>query len=374
MSDPIEVHVFGAKRGESIVLRLPDNQWGVVDAFIPNLRQPERSPLITFLRSRGVENLSFVCLTHPHADHYMGMSYLLENFPPQKIWIFGGASTRHLWKKLAFSIRAAALAKMVDAGDLENSDEFERILTKIQELHKDAARVPRVEVRRMEIDLALLSLDCDPPLRVISIGASGGQALRYEEHLEKCFNAEDGGLARKEPNVNHNMISGGLLIEYGHARVVLGGDIDVAAWEETVRILQPARMRSNLVKVSHHGSSTGYCQGLWHHLSPNKHSVAVLTPFSIQGLPSPEGLAHISQNAKSIYTASVGGAREATDWENASSEFYFQGESLDALLTVRSVFSKTSPVTESLDGCCTFLIHSDGVVVCSTHGEAGCLI
>jgi len=188
-----------------------------------------------------------------------------------------------------------------------------------------------------------------------------------------CFNAKEGVLADEQPSIDHNMISGGLLIEYGEARVVLGGDIDAAAWEETMRTLTPERLSSELVKISHHGSSTGYCGGLWERLSPGKKTVAVLTPFSSQGLPSPEGLEHIISKAKRVYSASIGGARLAANWDDYALDGLFAAESADILLTLRSVFSRTPPSSERLEGICSFLVHSDGTVDYSGHGDAGSL-
>src|SRR6202034_2046479 len=101
----------------------------------------------------------------------------------------------------------------------------------------------------------LLDLECVPPVQIRSIGASGGRILEYESTLARCFDS-NGFLADRLPGLNHNMVSGGLLIDYGQARIVLGGDIDTEAWEETMRLF-PSQCRSaGLVKVSHHGSTT----------------------------------------------------------------------------------------------------------------------
>ncbi|MCL5097597.1 MAG: hypothetical protein M1608_08725 [Candidatus Omnitrophica bacterium] len=168
------------------------------------------------------------------------------------------------------------------------------------------------------------SLDATP------IGASGERALLCERALESCFDAKQGFLARKQPSI------------------ILGGDIDAEAWNETVRRFSSKKLCSALVKVSHHGSATGFCEGLWHRLSPRKTAVAVITPFPGQGLASAEGLTHISTNANLTLSASVGPTAMAVDWENTATDTSFQGMSAVALVTLRAVFLKASRPAERL--------------------------
>lgn len=371
MSEPIEFHVFGGKKGESIVVRLPGDVWGVVDNYTPTLKRPENNRVLKFLKDKGVTRLNFVCLTHPHDDHYKGMSHLLEAFRPDRIWLFGSSTHRHLYSKVAEVLKAAAESKHVDADDSENADELVTILDHIQEDYADAKRNPRLDVRRLQLGMPLLELNCTPSVRVTALGASGGRAMEYESTLVKCFTADGKCLVDQLPKVNHNMISGGLLIEYGQARIILGGDIDTGAWQETMRTLPHERLNSNLVKVSHHGSTTGYCDGLWQLLSPGRSAIAVITPYASQGLPSAEGLAHITSNANMTLAASVGAAALATDWSNSALDTGFAGVSADALVTLRAAFPKASRPSDPFEGICSFSVTNEGTITHTFTGEAG---
>jgi beta-lactamase superfamily II metal-dependent hydrolase len=371
MSEPIEVHVFGAKKGESIVVRLPGDVWGVVDNYTPTLSRPESNPTLRFLLERGVKRLSFLCLTHPHDDHYKGMSHLLETFRPDKVWLFGSMTHRTLYSMVAEVLRAGAESGTVDIGDSEKVDELVRIFDLIEAEYEDAQRQPRFEVLRLQLGMPLLTLTSSPAVRVVSIGASGGRILRYERTLAKCFDSNGEFLAKELPGVNHNMVSGGLLVEYGQARIVLGGDIDAEAWEETVRSVPPEHLASALVKVSHHGSTSGYCNGLWKILSPGRLAVAVITPYASQGLPSAEGLAHISGEAKTTFCTSIKSAADAIDWNESALEIGFKGLSADALLTLRAVFPKAARPSDRLEGMCSFFITEEGNVTHDFTGEAG---
>jgi hypothetical protein len=318
-----------------------------------------------------VKRLSFLCLTHPHDDHYKGMSHLLETFRPDKVWLFGSMTHRRLCAMVAEVLQAGAESASVDVGDSEKVDELVRIFDLIEAEYEDAQRQPRFDVVRLQLGMPLLDLTSSPAVRVVSIGASGGRILCYERTLAKCFDSDGEFLAKELPSVNHNMVSGGLLVEYGQARIVLGGDIDTEAWEETVRNFPPERLASALVKVSHHGSTTGYCNGLWEILSPGRLAVAVITPYSSQGLPSAEGLAHISGEAKTTLCPSIKAAAEANEWDDSALDTGFKGLSVDALLTLRAVFPKASRPSDRLEGICSFFITEDGNVTHAFTGEAG---
>ena len=371
MSEPIEVHVFGAKIGESIVLRWPGQVWGVVDNYTPTLKRPESNPVVGFLKERGVTHLEFLCLTHPHDDHYKGMSHLLEAYRPDRVWLFGSSTHRHLYSKVAEVLQAAAESKHMDADTSENVDELVRILDHIQADYADSDRVPRLDVRRLQLGLPLLECNSIPPVRITALGASGGRTLEYENTLVKCFTADGRCLVEELPRVNHNMISGGVLIEYGKARIILGGDIDTEAWQETLRTMPPERLNSSLVKASHHGSVTGYCPGLWQRFSPGRTAIAVITPYSKQGLPSAEGLAHISHHAQSTLSASVRASALATDWDDNALDTRFQGVSADALVTLRALFPKAARPSDRFEGRCSFVVAEDGSVTQTSIGEAG---
>lgn len=67
----------------------------------------------------------------------------------------------------------------------------------------------------------------------------------------------------------------------------------------------PASLRSSVVKVSHHGSTNGYCEGLWSAFAGNGHPLAVVTAFQRHHLPCPKALQHIQEFASRTITPYV---------------------------------------------------------------------
>jgi len=60
------IHVIGAGKGESILLELPNREWGVVDCFSPSLTKKHLNQTLRLLADFDVTRLCFICLTHPH--------------------------------------------------------------------------------------------------------------------------------------------------------------------------------------------------------------------------------------------------------------------------------------------------------------------
>ena len=358
----LSVHVFGGRIGESIVIELPNGEWGVVDNYTPNLNEPESSPTIRFLNEAHVQRLKFLCITHPHRDHYRGCSYILDRYRPDHVWIFGATTHKVL---VARVLRHLADSSNSQNPETENADEIERIFDRIQEAHSDTNRIPRLDIRILQLQQPLLELPTNPAIKFTALGASGGQAIAYQQSLEACFTATNEFLRARVPSINHNLISGGILIEYGESRIILGGDIEVEAWEETMRQL-PRRLQSNLVKVSHHGSRNGFCSDLWRTFSPARQCVAVVTPYTSQGLPSEVGLSEIGQNAARIYSASLRAMiRDRFD------STAFRGVSAEAIATLRAVFPTARRSTVRMDGRCSFTLQGDGRLIAELHGDAG---
>jgi hypothetical protein len=255
--------------------------------------------------------------------------------------------------------------------DVEDADELVVFLNGIRSRCRDRNRARRFEFRRLHLQQLLLSVPFTPEIKITGIGASGRQIIIYEDSLVSCFGGPDGLLADRISGINHNLISGGLLIEYGDARIVLGGDIEEDAWQDN--LAQLPSLRSQLVKVSHHGSKTGYCDGLWSALSPGKSAIAVIAPYTKYGLPSEEGLGHIAAHANIIFTSSVEAAVQDRHQRHASVARDLASLPLDVSAALVATFPTIRRVGDRAEGCCSFEVFADGVVNQQTSGAAGTL-
>ena len=286
--DSLQFHVIGGPIGESIVVGLPDSSWGVVDCYASSA-EPEENPTIQFLRARSVTSLRFIALTHPHHDHFFGMSHLVDAFATQEFWHFPILTHGLLKQLLDYEVIDAEISRNQERK--RSAAELKRLFAKVDRLNRNG-------------DLSVQLLDLgkevyeDASLRIRAISPSGDRTAEYARRLGACFNT-NGTFKEHLEFSAHNIISSALMFEYGQTRVVLGGDVESDGWKDSL-----ARYSGNLgahaVKVSHHGSTTGYSDQLWPELSKGTAPIAVITPFRRFHLPKKEAIEHISRYAQSI--------------------------------------------------------------------------
>jgi len=293
------MHVFGASQGESIVLKLPTGGWGVVDCYASSLQDPAQNATHRFLVEQGAEELEFLCLTHPHEDHYRGMSRLLEDFRVRLFWRPAAMSGQ----RLKWLLKAARIDALRSGADrvVEDADELERLFRLVKESR--SRRNDPLIPRNAGLGTQLFPVRLDPAahFRIWALAPSGNQADRYEERLGKCFDA-DGRIVDRLPYSEHNIVSMAILLEFGETRLILGGDVVTPGWVDVLNEFGAGRLSAHAVKVSHHGSTNGYCDGLWSAFGENGKPVAVVTSFRRSRLPQRAALEHIREFASRVAT------------------------------------------------------------------------
>ena len=118
MPDPcIRLHVLDVGHGDSLIVEFPrGNSFGIIDCNVhgPSNRIASgvnEAKALSFFRTAVAQGrkpvVEFVCLTHPHHDHYAGMAQLLQelrnlNVPIRELWDFGASVSK------AIAMRKAA--------------------------------------------------------------------------------------------------------------------------------------------------------------------------------------------------------------------------------------------------------------------------
>ncbi len=313
-TDPslLEVHLLGGSKGESVVIKLPDDQWGVVDCYTDAVAEPDKNPTIQFLRSRSVEKLLFVCLTHAHDDHFLGMAKLIEEFKPAEFWRFGCLSPPHISKLMQYNALRAREVEGAKKAELTRSmKELFNVLKISEKGHKDNSILPN----------PLTSLKTPYPLprdnakgfKIECLAPSGPQVAKYHQAILECIGADE-KIAKPLNHSDHNEVSVVLKITYGDTAVILGGDLEKAGWEEVVREYGEVNLKALAVKVSHHGSENGYCADLWRHFTVGGKTIAMIAPQHRHKLPKPAGLADISKFASQV----VATCKPKLEWKPTS--------------------------------------------------------
>lgn len=293
--ETLDVYVIGSGVGESIVLGLPGGKWGVVDCFASS----QANPTVQLLERCGAAEIEFLCLTHPHHDHYYGMSQVLERFPVRSFCAPAIIDPRTLrWLLKASKMDAL---RSGDDGLKEEMQEFERILRLVKTQEKRRGiRVTRMPCTSQTKVFPFRVEDANAPVSILAIAPAGNQIDNYQSKLAKCFDGNR--LLDTNPKIDHNQISIALLLVFGQTRIVLGGDVERAAWSDALAVFTES-ISAQLVKVSHHGSRNGHSTDLWKKLSRRGKPIATLTPYYSKGLPDTDALLHVGEFASRIDSA-----------------------------------------------------------------------
>jgi beta-lactamase superfamily II metal-dependent hydrolase len=358
----LEVHVLGGSRGESIIIRLPSGadqgeRWGVVDCYARSLQDPQSNETLRFLHERGVHRLEFLCLTHPHADHYRGISQLLTALDVRAFWQFNSPYSL-LWKLVAVLKRGARSAE-----EAENATDLDTTLQLVK-AHRITRRFLAAHVHLYPLPEPPRGTVSFPDLRIEALAPADDQIARYHGVLEDWFATEGWRSSVRPAGLNHNDISGALLITYGRTRVILGGDTGRASWEYALRAFDPSHLSARVVKVSHHGSCTGYCAGLWEAFCANGPTYAIITPNRRFDLPRPEAVAHIKSHASHVMTTCLPAVRLGPRPQPEFLEAEFHG-----ILTTGFSLAPQQEAT----GRCSLVLDADGQCEVQYDGAAGLL-
>jgi competence protein ComEC len=88
-SESASVTFLDVGHGSSILLQLPNNKNILIDCGGAESERFNIGERIVgpFLWNKKISNLEAVVITHPHADHYNGLPFILARFRPKILWI-----------------------------------------------------------------------------------------------------------------------------------------------------------------------------------------------------------------------------------------------------------------------------------------------
>jgi beta-lactamase superfamily II metal-dependent hydrolase len=245
----LEVHVLNAGKGDSIILRHiadgGEESFALVDSCYFN--RADGAPALQRLRELGAKELSFVCLTHPHADHYRGMYSVLEHFENRIDRFFIFPAEEFLNSKIKeLAMKYLEIASNQDSEDIKSSNiEFVSILCFIEE--------------------SIGVENCFPltgPLSKLAVKGFQGvelfSILPYRAFKGVYLERLRSGDATLFESEQENELSIALKINYAGESVILGADAPKESWLK-IRADQKAGRQSEIcckaAKLPHHGSS-----------------------------------------------------------------------------------------------------------------------
>jgi len=75
----LDVFFISVGQGDAEYIQLPNGKNVLIDTGPKGAKDAPAPPVADFLKAHGISKLDYLVLTHPHADHYGGMRYVLDN-------------------------------------------------------------------------------------------------------------------------------------------------------------------------------------------------------------------------------------------------------------------------------------------------------
>ncbi len=302
-ADEMSLLVFGPGHGEAMVVILPDGSLGVIDGC----REPPGDPVEEFvgawLSAAPGRRISFVGLTHPHEDHYRGLGRLIEKHDRSIDRLWRTPLTDGLWAR-AYLQYAEYCEQNSD--QVPVADDLAGLERVIGVLEGKGARLDVLAANKV-----MLRTRVDG--RLVSVVSLAPSVNDTDRALRQLFEA-----MRKQVRVRQdpNLTSAALMVTWGDARLLLGGDLvcEHGEFEGWTAAAQHVRRPVQVVKASHHASG----QALhWEILRDVESKLTIVTPFR-QAIssqpPRPEGIQQLLGLGQAVAITSTpqwvqGGAR-----------------------------------------------------------------
>lgn len=239
---------------------------------------------MAILRENGVTELAFVCLTHPHHDHYLGLQRILESYAGRvaEFWTFN-IDSAHLGKFLQVQHSKNATTPTGQA----RYGELQAIFRTFRQMEKTGA------TRRLIGGYKL------PP--------HGGVEIDCLSPLSQDINQYQMQLARPGApdayRANENLLSSVLSLRYGSSRIVLSSDAPTKAWPRMWKEATKRKedFRAVAVKVSHHGSNHGFHEEVWKHILSDGETHAAISAGVGYGHPHPKVIESLHNMGASLH-------------------------------------------------------------------------
>ena len=308
---PLRLHVFDVGHGDSLLIEFPDaTSIAIVDCNRSGDRTPKALSFILGLQEELTYHgkrpvVEFLCVTHPHLDHYNGFGELINGLvdariPVRRVWDFGSSQRT-----------AAALLHMArDPEQWEEYDEFTRML------HARSRLLKRYRYARTILqatpEIAFRS-ECGVNIEVLA--PSEEHTNMYSSYLMLQNQQERAEFLRAKPYAaDPNLISSALMIRYGAFRLILGGDLINVGWQHVLRNAMSVDPWCHAIKVSHHGSRDGAFPSraaLWSSITLEEAQLhALISGGYRSGSPHRDTLLSLQQYGAKVY---VTGAAQAAD-------------------------------------------------------------
>lgn len=300
----IDILVFGGSKGigESILIKIDEDNYGIVDSFVDSTSENARA--LDYLSNNNISfgKVKFLVLTHCHHDHFRGISQIIQNCPNVEFYLSKSIGIS------SFKLLISAYSKIVAS----SHNYFREIIDSIKYLKASDRKAKMLSVSSKPI--------FDQNGVVIQSHSPNSST---DSHLDKLYRKEakkflrGNGIKLATSGFNYQSIV--LSIESDKQKILLGADQEYhisnnsIGWETIEKLHAFKNKKFDIFKIPHHGSDTGFKNSFWDSILKSK-SALFLTPYSRSTLPRASmikkikmhGSVYSTLQAKSIYKSLPG--------------------------------------------------------------------
>jgi beta-lactamase superfamily II metal-dependent hydrolase len=296
----LTIHVLNVEHGNSAVVEFDDGTdkaFGVIDSNLPSGTKEPRA--LTKLRQLGAQRLSFVCLTHPHADHFKGLYSIIQAFDGSIDYFYScpfGSLFQNPKRLKRFAEKLRAISKMSDGEPRKEALELLQIIKWATE----ANRVGSVDWRECAGEHFQLAPTGFADVSVATILPPSKSKGPYIQQIER----QDGFITG---TFKENEISLALQFSYRGAVIVLGGDGTLANWTDRKRWEKNSNKPINaaVVNLPHHGSQQDCSDGVLSQLFAAHGERAGVTSANGRSHPSFDVIRWMEKNGVKPYCTNL---------------------------------------------------------------------
>lgn len=254
-ADRFYLVVLGPGTGESVLLRVPPDQWMVVDSF--QCGTPSRAAALSVVEHFGGV-VAAIALTHPHADHYAGIGDLIDASKTALLACVHPGDDGD--DRATPNDPVAAMREGAKPTYVRIWDEWSKAPHRRWDTFRSTQR-----------NIGAATITSLHPVRPISRSSWSGDL---------------------------NSLSSAMLVEWKGVRLLLGADVPKSEWPDIARSF-PGIGNHSVLKVPHHGSRNAIDESFG---NGERSRLWIATPFEKQRLPraddtgsdgAPEGLSRI---------------------------------------------------------------------------------
>jgi len=280
-----QINFFYCGTGDTILIKIPDDdgcpQWGLIDCNLTK-KSGAYYRVRQHIKDHDIRKLKFVCLSHPHQDHFRGMKKLLTDcfYEKRKKELY----VDEFWNCGADYQLLFALARRMDGtrfGKITSKDIYS--LYNFLYHHTLDDRKPNSHRLKQEGVLCVTDMG---QFYFVCIAPCTDRVDRFNlMELDTILTTKDfDDLKFQKEDKNDLSVILLLLHKELSISVAFGGDASTVTWNEALptwrelgKKLWAKRLLFDVIKVSHHGSVTSRCGSLYRDFSDKGKTVAILS-------------------------------------------------------------------------------------------------